>query len=98
MLSWRLKPLKNFSDLKLLKKVDKIHDILNPVYDAVSNIKSKLEKDITFIGFAGSPWTVSTYMIEGQGSKDHIKTKTFMLQHPEIFDKLILKIEKATVE
>ena len=37
-------------------------------------------------------------MIEGQGSKDHIKTKTFMLQHPEIFDKLILKIEKATVE
>ena len=44
------------------------------------------------------PWTVSTYMIEGQGSKDHIKTKTFMLQHPEIFDKLILKIEKATVE
>ena len=93
-----LEPIKNFSDFKLLKKVDKIHDILNPVYDAVSNIKSKLEKDITFIGFAGSPWTVSTYMIEGQGSKDHIKTKTFMLQNPELFDKLILKIEKATVE
>ena len=93
-----LKPIKNFSDYKNLKEVNQIHDILNPVYDAVSNIKSKLEKNITFIGFAGSPWTVSTYMIEGQGSKDHIKTKTFMLQHPEIFDKLILKIEKATVE
>jgi len=93
-----LKPIKNFSDFKLLKDVDKIHDILNPVYDAVSNIKSKLEKNITFIGFAGSPWTVSTYMIEGQGSKDHIKTKTFMLQYPEIFDELILKIEKATIE
>ena len=93
-----LRPIKNFSDYKHLKEVDKIHDILNPVYDAVSNIKSKLEKNITFIGFAGSPWTVSTYMIEGQGSKDHIKTKTFMLQHPDIFDKLILKIEKATVE
>ncbi len=93
-----LKPIKNFSDYKNLKEVNKIHDILNPVYDAVSNIKSKLAKNITFIGFAGSPWTVSTYMIEGQGSKDHIKTKIFMLQHPEIFDKLILKIEKATVE
>ena len=93
-----LEPIKDFSDYKNLKEINKIHDILNPVYDAVSNIKSKLEKNITFIGFAGSPWTVSTYMIEGQGSKDHLKTKTFMFQQPEIFDKLILKIEKATVE
>ena len=93
-----LKPIQNISDFKILKKVENIHDTLNPVYDAVSNIKSKLEKNITFIGFAGSPWTVSTYMIEGQGSKDHIKTKAFMLQHPDIFDKLILKIEKATIE
>ncbi len=93
-----LKPIKNYEDYNKLKEFDKIHDILNPVYDAVSNIKANLDKNITFIGFAGSPWTVSTYMIEGQGSKDHIKTKTFMLQYPEVFDKLILKIEQATIE
>ena len=93
-----LKPITNLEDFKLLKGIEQIHEILNPVYDAVSNIKSKLEKNITFIGFAGSPWTVSTYMIEGKGSKDHIKTKTFMLKYPDVFDELILKIQKATVE
>ncbi len=93
-----LKPITNLEDFKLLKKIEQIHTTLNPVYDAVSNIKSKLEDNITFIGFAGSPWTVSTYMIEGKGSKDHIKTKSFMLQFPEVFDQLILKIQKATIE
>ncbi|MFL2802866.1 MAG: uroporphyrinogen decarboxylase [Paracoccaceae bacterium] len=93
-----LKPITNLEDFKLLKKTEQIHTVLNPVYDAVSNIKSKLEKNITFIGFAGSPWTVSTYMIEGKGSKDHIKTKNFMLNFPDVFDELILKIQKATIE
>ena len=88
-----LKPITNLEDFKLLKKIDQIHTILSPVYDAVSNIKSKLENNITFIGFAGSPWTVSTYMIEGKGSKDHIKTKAFMLNFPDVFDQLILKIQ-----
>ena len=41
-----LEPIKDFSDYKNLKEFNKIHDILNPVYDAVSNIKSKLEKQI----------------------------------------------------
>ena len=52
----------------------------------------------SFIGFAGSPWTVATYMIEGKGSKDHIKTKIFMLNYPQVFKKLIVKIQDATIE
>ena len=60
----------------------KIYTVPQVVYEAVTNIKSKLETNITFIGFAGSPWTVATYMIEGKGSKDHIKKKTFMLNYP----------------
>ena len=93
-----LEKLNNLEDIKKLKDINAIHTTLEPVYEAVNNIKSKLNREITFIGFAGSPWTVSTYMIEGKGSKDHIKTKAFMLKYPDTFDKLILKIQEATVE
>ena len=93
-----LTPLKNKEDLKQLKNINQIHNVLNPVYDAVSKIKAKLDKKITFIGFAGSPWTVSTYMIEGKGSKDHHITKSFMLEFPDIYDHLISIIEEATIE
>ena len=89
-----LTPLKNKEDLNQLKNINQIHNVLNPVYDAVSKIKAKLDKKITFIGFAGSPWTVSTYMIEGKGSKDHHITKSFMLEFPDIYDHLISIIER----
>ena len=93
-----LESLKNDKDIENLRNIEDIHNTLEPVYEAVTKIRSKLEPNITFIGFAGSPWTVSTYMIEGKGSKDHIKTKTFMLNHPEVFKKLIVKLQDATIE
>ena len=93
-----LETVENHSDVQKLYQGDKIHRILNPVYEAVSLIKSKLNKDVTLIGFAGSPWTVATYMIEGKGSKDHQKTKAFMANRPETFDLLINKIIESTVE
>jgi len=93
-----LEPLKNNKDIDNLRNIEDIHNTLEPVYEAVANIRSKLETNITFIGFAGSPWTVATYMIEGRGSKDHIKTKTFMLNYPLVFKKLIEKIQGATIE
>ena len=91
-----LQRVKNIDDINDLK-VDKIHEVLHPVYEAVSAIRSKLENHITLIGFAGSPWTVSTYMVEGKGSKDHSKTKQFMVNNPNGFDELIRKIEEATI-
>ncbi len=93
-----LEPLKNNEDIENLRNTEDIHSTLEPVYEAVTNIRSKLESNITFIGFAGSPWTVATYMIEGKGSKDHIKTKIFMLNYPQVFKKLIVKIQDATIE
>ena len=93
-----LDTINDHTDVLNLIKTNAIHNTLSPVYDAVSLIKSQLHKNITLIGFAGSPWTVSTYMIEGRGSKDHQKTKTFLAQHPESFDILISKITEATVD
>ena len=93
-----LETVKNLSDVEQLNATDQIHEVLNPIYETVSLVKSKLTDGITFIGFAGAPWTVATYMIEGKGSKDHQKTKVFMATMPESFDLLISKIMDATVE
>ena len=93
-----LETVNNLIDIENLITGEKIHHVLNPVYEAVSLIKAQLSKEITFIGFAGSPWTVATYMIEGKGSKDHQKTKTFMANQIESFDLLIYKIEEATID
>ena len=93
-----LETVNNFHDVEQLHATDQIHKVLNPIYDTVSLVKSKLNKEVTFIGFAGAPWTVATYMIEGRGSKDHQKTKVFMASMPDSFDLLISKIVDATTD
>ena len=93
-----LETVNNFNDVQQLHATDQIHEVLNPIYDTVSLVKSKLNKEVTFIGFAGAPWTVATYMIEGKGSKDHQKTKVFMASMPDSFDLLISKIVDATTD
>src|SRR3569833_466176 len=50
---------------------------LEPVYQTVEKVAACLPKDTTFLGFAGSPWTVSTYMIAGQGSREHAEARRF---------------------
>ncbi len=93
-----LQTVNNVHDVKDLDSTDNIHKVLNPIYDTIANVKHHLNKEVTFIGFAGAPWTVATYMIEGKGSKDHQKTKVFMANMPEVFDLLITKIVEATIE
>ncbi|MCD7058427.1 uroporphyrinogen decarboxylase [Pelagibacterium xiamenense] len=62
---------------------------LEPVFEAVSRIKSALADDKTLIGFCGAPWTVATYMLGGKGSPDQAAARLFALQHPEAFAALI---------
>ena len=81
-----LETVKNLNDVEKLDATDRIHKVLNPIYETVGLVKSKLNEGITFIGFAGAPWTVATYMIEGKSSKDHQKTKVFMATMPDSFD------------
>lgn len=55
--------------------IDRLHaaspDRLQPIYDTVGRVAAELPPETTFLGFAGSPWTVATYMIAGHGSRDH---------------------------
>lgn len=74
-----------------------IHGRLGPVYEAVSRIKAALPADCTLIGFAGAPWTVATYMLEGRGSTDHAAAKTWAFGNPEALSRLIDILVEATV-
>lgn len=67
------------------------------VYETVRQVKAALDPSVTFLGFAGSPWTVATYMVAGQGSKDHGLARRMAYQQPERFAALIDAIIDATV-
>ena len=70
---------------------------LAPVLETLSRVKAALEPDKTLIGFCGSPWTVATYMIAGQGSTDQIAARTFALTQPDAFRSLIDILVEASV-
>ena len=63
------KPLRTAADIRRLKPLA-IEDRLRYVFDAVALIRERLEGRVPLIGFAGSPWTVATYMVAGEGTKD----------------------------
>jgi uroporphyrinogen decarboxylase len=71
---------------------------LDPIYETVRKVKAALPATTTFLGFAGSPWTVATYMVSGQGSKDHADARTMAYTQPEEFGALIDAIAQHTVE
>ena len=71
---------------------------LDPVYATVRRVKAQLSPETTFLGFAGSPWTVATYMVAGQGSKDHEATRTLAYRDPAAFGTLIDAIVALTVD
>ncbi|MEP3225273.1 MAG: uroporphyrinogen decarboxylase [Parasphingorhabdus sp.] len=62
------------------------------IYATVRNVASQLEDKTTFMGFAGSPWTVATYMTHGQGSKDQAVTRRYAYQDEAAFAELIRAI------
>jgi|TARA_R110002126_G_scaffold13118_7_gene57321 uroporphyrinogen decarboxylase len=88
-------------DFKTLS-LENLHSHLAPVYAAIKLIRSQLDKegfkDTTLIGFAGAPFTVATYMIEGSGTKDFMKFKKFLYGEPEQFEALINLLVEATAQ
>lgn len=71
---------------------------LRPVLDTVRKVSDALPPETTFLGFAGSPWTVATYMVHGQGSKDQSEARRMAHVEPERFSALIEAIITATVD
>ncbi|MBK8376212.1 uroporphyrinogen decarboxylase [Sphingorhabdus sp.] len=71
---------------------------LEPVYDTVRKVAGALPAETTFLGFAGSPWTVATYMVAGQGSKDHATARAMAYADPQKFGELIDAITATTID
>jgi uroporphyrinogen decarboxylase len=92
---WFDHPVKSQSDIAKLKIAEA--DDLQYVMDAISLTKKNLNNSVPLIGFAGAPWTILSYMIEGKGSKTFSEAKKFLYTQSESAHILLEKITKSTI-
>ena len=92
----KLDPL-DISDLSGLSR-ERSLETLGPVGETLKRVRAGLPAETTLIGFAGAPWTVATYMIEGGGSKDRWKARSLAWSAPERFDALMDLLADATAD
>lgn len=71
---------------------------LEPIYETVRKVRQRLGEDKALIGFAGSPWTVATYMVAGEGSRDQSEARRIAYADPGKFGEIIGRIEEVTLE
>lgn len=71
-------------------------DRLRYVFEAVQLIRHELDGQVPLIGFAGSPWTVACYMVEGGSSRDYRQIKTMMYQRPDLLERILEVTADAT--
>jgi uroporphyrinogen decarboxylase len=91
----RLAPVLATSDLDALIPD---HGRFEAIYSTVSKVRAMLPPDKALLGFAGSPWTIATYMVAGAGSKDQGAARRMAYMHPERFGALIDAIVATTIE
>ena len=91
------KPLRSEADIDQLEVINTAVD-LTYVTDAVSMIRQELNGRVPLIGFSGSPWTLATYMIEGQSSRDFTRAKTMLYTQPELLHQLLEKLALSVID
>ncbi len=89
-------PIRSKEQVEAIPDID-VKDRLSYVYRAIDMTKEELANEVPLIGFAGSPWTILCYMVEGQGSKTFDKAKEFCYTQPEAAHLLLEKITQATI-
>ena len=91
------KPLRSEADIDQLEVINTAVD-LTYVTDAVSMIRQELNGRVPLIGFSGSPWTLATYMIEGQSIRDFTSAKTMLYTQPELLHQLLEKLALSVID
>ena len=81
-----------------LSSLSAVPQRFSPIYDTVKLVRSQLPADKTMLGFAGSPWTVATYMVAGEGSRDQHDTRSMAYRDPAAFQAIIAAITTVTIE
>jgi len=89
--------MKSQADVDSLLTTDAEHN-LQYVYNALSLTKKELNGRVPLIGFAGAPWTILCYMVEGKGSKTWDKAKQFAYTQPQVAHQLLQKITDVTIK
>ena len=83
-----LRPVRMVDDLAALAGHN-VREVLAPVYESIHRVKCELAGEVALIGFAGAPWTVATYMVEGGTSRDFAHVKGWAARAPEEFAALV---------
>ncbi|HTV70768.1 MAG TPA: uroporphyrinogen decarboxylase [Rhizobiaceae bacterium] len=78
--------------------LQRVPDRLEPIYRTVEKVRGQLPSETTFLGFAGSPWTVATYMIAGQGSREQAEARGYAYRDPQALGEIVDAIAAMTVD
>jgi len=81
-----------------LASLERVEARLQPVYHTVEKVAAQLPRETTFLGFAGSPWTVATYMVAGQGSREQAEARRLAYRDPQAFGEIVAAIADMTVD
>jgi uroporphyrinogen decarboxylase len=81
-----------------LSELEAAPERLEPIYETVRRVVAQLSPETTMLGFAGSPWTVATYMVDGRGSRDQGETRRLAYRDPQAFQAIITAIEAMTID
>ncbi len=92
-------PVRSPADIQRLG-LDRLHGELAPIYQTVRQLAASLPPEVALIGYAGAPWTVATYMVEGRGgaASEHAIVKQWAMSDPDGFQPLIDLLTSAAIE
>jgi uroporphyrinogen decarboxylase len=95
---WFEKTIRSTEDLALVSSDIDVADRLGYVLDAISLTKKTLDNRVPLIGFAGAPWTIFCYMVEGKGSKTFSESRKILYTDPVLAHNLLGQITDVTIE
>lgn len=91
------RPIRSPEDVAKMPRPD-VRDSLSYVFETVKQVRSALAGRVPLIGFAGAPFTLASYAIEGGGSRNYLATKQFLLSEPDAWNALMGRLVDATVD
>ncbi|HET9825510.1 MAG TPA: uroporphyrinogen decarboxylase [Chitinophagaceae bacterium] len=89
-------PVRTWGDFNRIRVPD-VHETLQYVFDAIQLTKKELNNRVPLIGFAGAPWTILCYMVQGKGSKTFDEAKAFCYTQPDMAHRLLQMITDTTI-
>lgn len=91
------KTIQTQEDVTALQAGDFAAEKLDYVYESITQTKAYLDNQVPLLGFAGAPWTIFAYMVEGSGSKTFSKAKALLYKAPDLSHQLLQKITTTTI-